>query len=232
MLWTKPLSAVRVGGLQKHPLWEASIFIPFSIHPSVECKFKRSIGVLGAIVGLLLTAAIFIPIAIAIWIDSQGPILYSQERCGLGGRKFRMWKFRSMVKDADLLKHLVKNEAKGQIFKNSRDPRITRVGHFLRQTSIDEFPQFWNVLMGDMSLVGTRPPTPDEVDRYKLHHWQRLKVKPGITGEWQVNGRSRVQDFEEIVAMDLNYQDKWSIGYDLNLIGKTFWAVLQKNGAC
>jgi len=136
-----------------------------------------------------------------------------------------------MVKDADKLKHLVQNEAKGNIFKNRNDPRITRVGRFLRRTSLDELPQFWNVLMGDMSLVGTRPPTLNEVSEYKRHHYQRLAVKPGITGQWQANGRSRVEDFEEIVKMDIAYQNNWSIVYDLHLILKTIQVVLQKDGA-
>lgn len=136
-----------------------------------------------------------------------------------------------MVANADQLKHLVVNEAKGNIFKNSNDPRITRVGRFLRRTSLDELPQFWNVLMGEMSLVGTRPPTLDEVATYKHHHWERLHVKPGITGEWQANGRSTVTDFEEIVKLDIAYQRKWSIAYDLWLILKTIWTVLNRSGA-
>jgi len=106
------------------------------------------------------------------------------------------------------------------------------VGAFLRRTSLDEFPQFWNVLRGEMSLVGTRPPTPDEVEKYEPHHWERLRVKPGITGEWQVRGRSSVKDFEEIVRLDLGYQEKWSVGYDLYLIWQTIQVVLKRQGAC
>nr|WP_253188284.1 sugar transferase [Leptolyngbya sp. 'hensonii'] len=205
---------------------------PANVHPSTVSKFKRLVDVVGALVGLTFTALIFIPLAIAVQLDNPGPVLYSQIRCGLKGRPFRIWKFRSMVVDADQLKHLVNNEAKGSIFKNRNDPRITRVGRFLRKTSLDELPQFWNVLMGDMSLVGTRPPTVDEVLRYKQHHWKRLDVKPGITGEWQVNGRSSVKDFEDIIRLDLLYQRKWSLAYDLSLILKTFWVVLKKEGAC
>ncbi|MEM6713881.1 MAG: sugar transferase, partial [Cyanobacteria bacterium P01_C01_bin.147] len=184
-------------------------------HPSVGSIFKRCLDIVGALVGLLVTAIIFIPIAIAIQIDNPGPILYSQVRCGYRGKTFRIWKFRSMVTNADELKHLIDNEAQGLIFKNKHDPRITRVGRLLRKTSLDEFPQFLNVLLGDMSLVGTRPPTVDEVMKYEPHHWQRLSVKPGITGEWQVRGRSSVSDFEDIVKMDLSYQDQWSVSYDL-----------------
>lgn len=190
------------------------------------------IDILGAVAGLGITAIATIAVAIALALDNPGPIFYSQTRCGLNGRSFRIWKFRSMVVGAEQLKHLVHNEAMGLIFKNQNDPRITRVGRFLRRTSLDELPQFWNVLLGEMSLVGTRPPTPDEVMHYESHHWKRLNVKPGITGEWQVNGRSSVKDFEDIVRMDLDYQRKWSIAYDISLILKTLAVVLNKSGAC
>ncbi|WP_202895853.1 sugar transferase [Iningainema tapete] len=202
-----------------------------TFHPSVTSITKRLIDIVGAIVGLMITGVVAIPVAIATQFDNPGPILYSQIRCGLHGKTFRIWKFRSMIVGAEKLKHLVKNEAKGHIFKSKSDPRITRVGKFLRRTSLDELPQFWNVLMGEMSLVGTRPPTLDEVNQYETHHWQRLQVKPGITGEWQVNGRSSIKDFETIVSMDINYQRNWSIGYDLMLILKTIRVVFQKNGA-
>jgi lipopolysaccharide/colanic/teichoic acid biosynthesis glycosyltransferase len=202
------------------------------VHRSVTCKVKRSIDILGSLLGLAIAAVVAVPVAVAMLLDDRGPLLYSQVRCSLKGRHFRMWKFRSMVVDAEKLKHLVSNQAKGPIFKNENDPRITRVGRFLRSTSLDELPQFWNVLVGDMSLVGTRPPTPDEVAAYDESHWQRLNVKPGLTGEWQVHGRSGVKDFDDIVQMDLNYQDKWSIVYDITLICKTIGVVLSKNGAC
>lgn len=201
------------------------------IHPSVESKIKRFIDVLLALIGLTITVIIAIPIKIIMCFDNPGPLLYGQVRCGFRGKPFRMWKFRSMVVNADRMKHLVENQAKGHIFKNDRDPRITRLGQFLRKTSLDEFPQFWNVLRGEMSIVGTRPPTPDEVEKYEAHHWRRLDVKPGITGEWQANGRSSVDDFEEIVMMDINYQRKWSVLYDLVLIIKTIAAVVNKEGA-
>ncbi|HEY9626031.1 MAG TPA: sugar transferase [Coleofasciculaceae cyanobacterium] len=201
------------------------------VHPSVTSKAKRVMDIVGALVGLAITTLVAVPVAIATRFDDPGPIFYSQIRCGLNGKTFRIWKFRSMVKDADRLKHLVHNEAKGNIFKNRNDPRITRVGRFLRKTSLDELPQFWNVLKGEMSLVGTRPPTVDEVMKYERHHFQRLVVKPGITGEWQANGRSTVEDFEQIVQMDLAYQEKWSVAYDFILIFKTIKAVLVKDGA-
>jgi lipopolysaccharide/colanic/teichoic acid biosynthesis glycosyltransferase len=204
---------------------------PKQVHPSVNSKFKRLIDIVGSLVGLAIIGILIIPLAIVIRLDSRGPLFYSQIRCGLYGQPFRIWKFRSMVADADRMKHLVDNQAKGNIFKNRNDPRVTRVGKFLRKTSLDEFPQFWNVLKGEMSLVGTRPPTVDEVVKYESDHFQRLLVKPGITGEWQANGRSQVEDFEEIVKMDLDYQRKWSVFYDLLLILKTIAAVFNKHGA-
>ncbi|MEB3358044.1 MAG: sugar transferase [Synechococcales bacterium] len=202
-----------------------------TLHPSVGSKLKRLIDIAGALMGLGMTAVLFIPIAIAIRLDSPGPILYSQLRCGFQGQTFRIWKFRSMVRDADRLKAMVENQAKGLIFKNDSDPRITRVGRFLRRTSLDEFPQFWNVLLGDMSLVGTRPPTTDEVARYEPHHWERLTIKPGLTGNWQVNGRSHISDFEAIVLMDVEYARRWSVRYDVALILRTVWIVLNRRGA-
>ena len=203
------------------------------IHPSLNSKIKRIIDIIGSVVGLSLTSLAFVPIAIAIQIDNPGPIFYSQIRCGYKGKKFRIWKFRSMVTNADELKSQVKNEVKGAFFKNTNDPRITKVGKILRKTSLDEFPQFLNVLKGEMSLVGTRPPTVEEVEQYEPRHAKRLDVKPGLTGEWQVNGRSKVLDFEQIVTLDLQYQQKWSIFYDLKLILKTVTVLFSKHsGAC
>lgn len=202
-------------------------------HRSVSCLFKRFIDIVGSLIGLTIFGLIFFPIALAIRLDSPGAILYSQERYGLMGQSFRIYKFRSMVENADELKAQIKNEAKGLIFKNKNDSRITRVGRFLRKTSLDEVPQFWNVLKGEMSLVGTRPPTSDEVVKYSTHHWQRLNVKPGLTGEWQVSGRSSVKDFEDIVRLDLRYQAQWHRFYDLGLIYKTVLMILTKrSGAC
>jgi len=202
------------------------------IHPSVHSKTKRCIDIVGAIAGLTLTALLFLPIASAIYFSNPGPILYRQVRCGFRGRIFRIWKFRSMVINADQMQHLIPNQADGGIFKNDCDPRVTAVGRFLRRTSLDELPQFWNVLRGEMSLVGTRPPTLAEVQHYGIRHWRRLEVKPGITGEWQVNGRSKVLKFEKIVSMDLRYLRRWSIAYDLKLILKTVQVVVRQDGAC
>lgn len=200
-------------------------------HPSIQSKTKRAIDILGAIVGLGITAVVFVPIAIAIKLDNPGAVLFSQTRCGHMGRRFQVWKFRSMVTNAEQLKAQVENQNEGAFFKNENDPRITRVGRFLRKTSLDEFPQFWNVLRGEMSLVGTRPPLPEEVDRYEISNWQRLNVKPGITGEWQVHGRSKIRNFEEVIQLDLRYQERWSLKYDLQLLLKTVMVLFKKDSA-
>jgi lipopolysaccharide/colanic/teichoic acid biosynthesis glycosyltransferase len=201
-------------------------------HRSTYSVSKRFIDIVGSLIGLVIFAIVFIPIAIAIKIDSPGSILYKQRRCGLKGRLFTIYKFRTMVQHADALKTQVPNEAKGAFFKNHQDFRITKIGRFLRQTSLDELPQFWNVLIGEMSLVGTRPPTLDEVEQYNPHHWRRLDVKPGITGEWQVRGRSSVKDFEEVVKLDLRYQRRWTPWYDLAIIFQTLYVVVRRIGAC
>lgn len=201
-------------------------------HRSASSRSKRAIDIGGALIGLAVMSVLFVPVAIAIKLDSPGPIFYSQKRYGLRGKPFRIWKFRSMVQQAEVLKQLVSNEAQGCIFKNENDPRITRVGRLLRQTSLDEFPQFWNVLRGEMSLVGTRPPTEDEVSCYSDRHWQRLAVKPGLTGQWQISGRSAIKDFEEIVQLDLLYQALWSPRYDLEVLWRTVLVLLTRRGAC
>ncbi|MGD1866125.1 MAG: sugar transferase [Phormidesmis sp.] len=198
-------------------------------HPSVRSKAKRSLDILGALVGLALTAVLFVIVGIIIKLDDGGPIFFVQTRCSWMGKHFRIWKFRSMVMDAEARKHEVANKVEGPLFKNDNDPRITKIGRFLRRTSLDEFPQFWNVLKGDMSLVGTRPPTPDEIAQYEVSQWQRLNVKPGMTGEWQVNGRSSVTNFEDVIRLDLQYQRKWSLMYDIQLIIKTVLVLFSKD---
>lgn len=198
-------------------------------HPSMRSWLKRAIDVAGSIIGLGITALVSVPIAVAIKLDSPGPIFFSQTRCGLMGKQFKVWKFRSMCADAEARKAQIQNQAEGAIFKNDNDPRVTKVGRFLRRTSLDELPQFWNVLKGDMSLVGTRPPTAEEVERYDVPEWQRLNVKPGMTGEWQVNGRSQIRKFEDVIRLDLRYQQNWSLMYDIKLILKTILILFRKN---
>jgi len=198
-------------------------------HPSTQSTLKRLMDIAGAMVGLAILGMLFIPIAALIRWDSPGPILFSQVRRGYLGRPFRIWKFRSMVTNASQLQHLVTNQASGAFFKCDVDPRVTQVGRFLRKTSLDELPQFWNVLKGDMSLVGTRPPTATEVEQYHNAEWRRLDVKPGLTGVWQVSGRSNVKSFDEVVALDLKYQRRWNIVYDLKIILKTVRLIFSKH---
>ncbi len=200
-------------------------------HPSVRSWTKRFIDILGALIGLVITGILSIPIIIAIEIDDPGPIFFGQIRCGWMGKRFRMWKFRSMCVDAEAKKAELQklNQVQGAFFKIDKDPRVTNVGRFLRRTSLDELPQFWNVLKGEMSLVGTRPPTPDEVECYEVPEWQRLDVKPGMTGEWQVNGRSSIRNFEDVIRLDLQYQKNWSLMYDLKLIFKTVAILFNKS---
>jgi anti-anti-sigma factor len=200
-----------------------------TIHPAYASKLKRGIDIIGSLVGLGITGILFIPIAIAIKLDNPGPIFFRQNRQGYMGKPFWVWKFRSMVANAESLKYQVANQAEGNFFKSENDPRITRVGKILRKTSLDEFPQFWNVFLGDMSLVGTRPPTYEEVSNYDLKELQRLNVKPGITGEWQVNGRSKIKDFDEVVRLDLKYQRNWSLLYDLKILFKTIKVIFSKD---
>lgn len=195
---------------------------------------KRLMDILGSIIGLIITFFLSLFIIPAIKIDSSGPAIFSQERVGLNGRTFKLYKFRSMTCDADTKKQqLAKlNQIKaGPMFKIKNDPRVTRVGNFLRRTSLDELPQFFNVLKGDMSLVGTRPPTLDEVSKYEDFHRRRISIKPGITGLWQISGRSSITNFDEVVKLDTKYIDEWSIWLDIKIILKTLLIVFKRNNA-
>ncbi len=196
---------------------------------------KRIMDIFGSLVGIILSSPVMLLTAIAIKLDSPGPVIFKQERVGQNGRHFFMYKFRSMCKDAEAMKAKLakQNEmAGGFMFKMHDDPRITKVGRFIRKTSIDELPQFFNVLLGSMSLVGTRPPTLDEVDKYERNHWRRMSIKPGITGMWQVSGRSSVKNFDEIVQLDTEYIDKWSIFLDIRILLLTVVKVFKRDGAC
>ena len=194
---------------------------------------KRILDIIGGIVGLILTGIFVILIGPAIVIESPGPIFFSQTRIGKNGRRFKIYKFRSMYMDAEERKKelMEKNKMSGLMFKMDDDPRITKVGKFIRKTSIDEFPQFLNVLKGDMSLVGTRPPTEDEFKQYKARYKKRLSMKPGITGLWQVSGRSSITDFEDVVKLDVQYIENWSFGLDLKILLQTVLVVLKHDGA-
>ncbi|MDT8422030.1 MAG: sugar transferase [Desulfuromonadales bacterium] len=194
---------------------------------------KRVVDIVGSLVGLAIMILLLPVIALAIRLDSPGPLFFGQKRVGMNGRIFKCWKFRSMHIDAEECKQalLEQNEMNGAIFKIKDDPRVTRVGRFLRKASLDELPQFWNVLKGEMSLVGTRPPTPEEVSQYENWHRRRICIKPGITGLWQVSGRNQIDDFDEIVRLDLAYIDNWSLWLDIKLLLKTCWVVLCRRGA-
>lgn len=198
-----------------------------------QLMLKRGMDILGGIVGILLTALIMIIFAPIIYIQSPGPIFFSQERVGRNGRKFKIYKFRSMYPDAEERKKelMAQNKMQGLMFKMDNDPRIIPIGHFMRKTSLDEFPQFFNVLKGDMSLVGTRPPTVDEYEQYEQHHKARLAAKPGLTGMWQVSGRSDIVDFEEVVELDKKYITGWNIGLDFKILFQTVKIVITGKGS-
>ena len=213
---------------------------------SKQLLAKRVMDICAGVAGCILTGIIFVFIAPAIYISSPGPIFFSQERVGENGKKFKMYKFRSMYMDAEARKAELMKDNKlgdGKMFKLDFDPRVignkvlpdgtkkTGIGDFIRKTSLDEFPQFLNVLKGDMSLVGTRPPLIGEVSLYELHHRARLSIKPGITGMWQVSGRSDITDFEEVVELDKSYIENWSIGLDIKILLKTVLAVFKREGS-
>jgi exopolysaccharide biosynthesis polyprenyl glycosylphosphotransferase len=187
------------------------------------------VGALGLI---LLSLPFLLVAAVAIAVDSRGGVFYTQRRVGKDGKEFKIWKFRTMIRDADQVKAKLAavNEGAGVLFKMRRDPRITRVGSFLRRYSIDELPQLFNVLTGSMSLVGPRPPLPEESARYEEDVRRRLLVKPGLTGLWQVSGRSDLS-WEEAVRLDLRYVEDWSLAMDAMILWKTFRAVLGGQGA-
>lgn len=195
---------------------------------SWEAIAKRVFDIVFSIIAIILTSPIMLITAIAIKIDSPGPAIFKQVRVGMNGRHFKIWKFRSMRINADEMKKelLEQNEVKdGMMFKMKDDPRITRVGKIIRKLSIDELPQFFNVLSGSMSFVGTRPPTLDEVEKYQTDQWRRISIKPGITGMWQVSGRSNIKDFDEVVRLDVEYIDNWNLWLDIKLLFKTVGVV-------
>ena len=195
---------------------------------------KRAMDCIGAGIGLLVLSPLFAVMALLIKLESAGPVLFSQTRIGKDGVEFRCWKFRSMFQDAEQRKQelMQQNEMAGGVtFKMKHDPRVTRVGRFIRKASIDELPQLWNVFNGDMSLVGPRPPVPQEVAQYTAHERQRLAVKPGITCIWQVSGRSDIP-FNEQVLMDIEYIRSRSLWLDISLLLRTIPAVLLARGSC
>lgn len=211
-----------------------------------ELFLKRFFDIICGLFGCILTLIICIFIGPAIYIASPGPIFFSQERVGKNGKKFKMYKFRSMYLDAEERKAELMKDNKlgdGKMFKLDFDPRVignkvmpdgshkTGIGEFIRKTSLDEFPQFFNVLKGDMSIVGTRPPLISETNLYEYQHFARLAIKPGITGMWQVSGRSEIIDFDEVVKLDKYYIENWNLGLDIKILLKTVLVVVCKKGA-
>ena len=211
-----------------------------------ELAIKRSVDIIGSVIGLIFTGLLTLIIGPMIYFKDPGPIFFSQVRIGKNGKKFKMYKFRSMYMDAEERKKelMEQNKVKdGMMFKMDDDPRIIGsekkdkngkpkgIGNFIRKTSIDEFPQFLNVLKGQMSLVGTRPPTVDEWEKYSLDHRIRMSTKPGVTGMWQVNGRSEITDFEEVVKLDREYIENWSLSMDFKIMLKTVLVVFKHEGA-
>lgn len=196
---------------------------------------KRTMDICGGIVGCLITIFLFVCVAPIIYIKSPGPIFFSQQRVGRNGKVFKIYKFRSMYMDAEERKQELMKQNKikdGMMFKMDNDPRIIKgIGHFIRKTSIDEFPQFFNVLKGDMSLVGTRPPTLDEWGKYSVKHRARMAIKPGLTGMWQVSGRSNITDFDEVVALDKKYIAEWNLKNDIKILCKTVKVILTGSGS-
>jgi len=211
-----------------------------------EILLKRAMDIVGGLVGCVLTLLLTLVIGPMIYIKSPGPIFFKQERVGKNGKKFKMYKFRSMYLDAEARKAELMKENRvkdGLMFKLDFDPRIIGceklpdgtvkkgIGNYIRDWSLDEFPQFFNVLKGDLSLCGTRPPTVDEWEKYDLHHRARLAIKPGITGLWQVSGRSNITDFEQVVELDKKYIREWSMGLDLRILVQTVKVVLGRDGS-
>lgn len=220
--------------------------ISMTMATPVQAALKRFLDVIGGIVGCLITLLLTVVIGPLIYIQSPGPIFFTQIRVGKNGRKFKLYKFRSMHLDAEERKAelMAQNRVKGGLmFKLDYDPRIIGckklpdgtikkgIGNFIRDYSLDEFPQFFNVLKGDLSLCGTRPPTVDEWEKYELHHHARLAIKPGITGLWQVSGRSNITDFEQVVELDKKYIREWSMGLDFRILLQTIKVMLNKEGS-
>ncbi|HEM5157400.1 TPA: sugar transferase, partial [Streptococcus suis] len=193
---------------------------------------KRLLDILGSIVGLIFCGLVSVVLVPLIRKDG-GPAIFVQKRVGKNGRVFKFYKFRSMHIDAEERKKelLAQNQMQGGMFKMDNDPRITPIGHFIRKTSLDELPQFYNVLRGDMSLVGTRPPTVDEFEKYSPNQKRRLSFKPGITGLWQVSGRSNITNFDEVVKLDVEYIDNWTIWSDVKILLKTLVVVFKREGS-
>lgn len=218
--------------IKSNPFWIARNFSLKHRKP-VQWKIKRLMDFAGSTLGVLVLSPLFLAVAIAIKLESRGPVFFKQKRVGLYGKEFYIYKFRSMKQDAEKNLDFLKkyNETNHVMFKMFDDPRITKVGKFIRRCSIDELPQLFNVIKGEMSLVGPRPPLPHEVDMYENWHFLRFSTMSGITGKWQVSGRAEIVDFNKVVELDYKYVEEWSLLLDILILLKTIPAVLLKKGA-
>ena len=203
-----------------------------TFYRSSDVALKRMIDIIGSLFGLVICGIVSIFLVPLIKKDG-GPAIFAQDRVGRNGRIFKFYKFRSMRVDAEEIKKdlMSQNQMQGGMFKIENDPRVTKIGYFIRKTSLDELPQFWNVLKGDMSLVGTRPPTLDEYMKYTPEQKRRLSFKPGITGLWQISGRTNITNFDDVVKLDVTYLDGWTIWKDIEILLKTIKVVVMKDGA-
>jgi exopolysaccharide biosynthesis polyprenyl glycosylphosphotransferase len=232
-----PARAVKIAGVRPALVWHQDQ--PFfelgaPVLKATAVISKRVVDVFAAMAGMVVLSPVFLLIGIAVKLDSPGPIFFSQDRAGLGGRRFKMMKFRTMRVGADAEKHTLAHlnqSGDSRLFKIPQDPRVTRLGALLRRWSLDELPQFWNVLWGDMSLVGPRPFFEADFASYQDHHFRRLDAKPGITGLWQVSGRSSVVDFEDVVYLDRQYIEQWSFWLDVSIMFRTLPAIVRRTGA-
>ncbi len=226
-----------LGGLEFQTVWRRGAPLVSLNRPALRGRqllLKRALDVVVSTLGLVLLSPVFVAIAAAVRLSSSGPTFFLQTRVGLGGKAFKITKFRSMVHDAEALREDLAPKSlypDPRLFKVKDDPRMTRLGGFLRRTSLDELPQLWNVFRGNMSLVGPRPPLPSEVDLYEDHHYTRFDVKPGITGPWQVSGRNSITDFEEVIRLETDYIRGWTIWKDLGILLRTVPVVLKMRGA-
>ncbi len=227
-------SVTRFAEWEYHPFMEYPTLISHTVELDPDqILFKRIFDIFGSLIGIAFLIAVYPILSVIIKMTSPGPVFFRQVRVGKNGKRFVIYKFRSMTIDAEKKKADLEkeNELNGAIFKIRNDPRITPVGRIIRRLSLDELPQFINVLKGEMSLVGTRPPTPEEVSAYQKWHHRRISIKPGITGMWQVSGRNAIKDFDEIVKLDLKYIDSWNIWADIVILLKTFFVVLKREEA-
>jgi len=231
---------INISGATSFARWQYHQFMesPTLISHTVELDpdqmiFKRIFDVAGALGGLFILLICYPWLACIIKLTSRGPVFFKQVRVGKNGKRFIIYKFRSMTVDAENRKNELRelNECEGAIFKIKDDPRVTAIGRVMRKISLDELPQFLNVFKGEMSLVGTRPPTVDEVSQYRKWHHRRISIKPGITGLWQVSGRNQISSFDEIVKLDLAYIDNWSIILDIKIILRTLTGLFRRNHA-